>query len=186
MNLDHLIDSLRELPEPIIEQVQDYVDFLKSKHSNGDKAAENRFWSLIEMIDWDAETEEGMLEKMEKSLSLLDLDRIYEFQDQLAIQLRSLDGAKYYNKFGSGSIGASADTFLYGRCFVVANGREFYDWVHNDDRNFPAGDTFERLLYSVEKAYKTKTGETLERRSEINFETGHNLGEWGEKSVSYA
>lgn len=186
MNLDHLIDSLRELPDPIIEQVQDYVDFLKSKHATDDETAENRFWSLIDLIDWDAETEEGMLEEMERSLSVLDVAKIYEFQDQLAIQLRSLDGAKYYNIFGSGSFGASADTFLYGRCFVVANGRKFYDWVHNDARNFPVGDTLELLLYSVEKAYKTKTGETLERRSGTNFETGHNLGEWGEKSISYA
>jgi len=55
MNLDHLIESLRDPPAPVIDQVQYYVDFLKTKHRPEAETAEDRFWGLIEHFDWSAE-----------------------------------------------------------------------------------------------------------------------------------
>lgn len=186
MNLDHLIDSLKDLPEPLIDQVQDYVDFLKTKHAPAAATAEDQFWSLIELIDWEAETEEAMFAPLVEALTASPEAAIFEFQDQLASHLRDLDGPEYFHEFGKGPLGASADSFLYGRCFVVANGKEFYYQVLNNAEDFPQGDELENLLSVVNSAYENKKQKTLERVSDIIYETGHNIEKWGEKAISYA
>ena len=43
MNFDHLIETLRGLPEPVIEQVHEYVEFLSTKHRNKVEEEENCF-----------------------------------------------------------------------------------------------------------------------------------------------
>lgn len=186
MNLDHLIESLRDLPEPIIEQVQDYVDFLKTKHQPKAETAEDRFWGLINLLDWEAETAELLTQPLISELSSLSDEQIFEYQDQLADHLHKLDGPTYFERFAESNAGASVDTFLYGRCFVVGNGKAFFEWVLENSDNFPAGDVLEELLGCERQAYLLKTGEELTRVPSTSFETGHNKSNWGEKVISYA
>jgi len=186
MNLDHLIESLRDLPEPIIEQVQDYVDFLKTKHQPVTKAAEDRFWQLIDLLDWEAKTASLLVQPLVKKLTSLSEDLIFEYQDQLAKHLHELDGPDYLEAFAKSGSGASADSFLYGRCFVIGNGRAFFEWVLENPDNFPPGDVLEELIGCEKQAYLDKTGKKMIRVPETSIETGHNVEKWGEQAISYA
>jgi hypothetical protein len=177
MNLDHLIDTLKDLPEPLIGQVQDYVDFLKTKHAPVADTAEERFWALIELIDWDAETEEGMFAPLIESLMTLEKQSIFDFITERAKKLQALDGPTYH---ASSKSGHSADGFLYARCAVVAMGRETYYSILKKPETFPEDLWAEKLLYCAEEAYEKEFGEEIDFSSGIIYESFHNDELWGE------
>lgn len=177
MNLDHLIDSLKDLPEPLIDQVQDYVDFLKTKHAPPTPTAEDRFWSLIELIDWEAETEEGMFAPLVEALKELDEKSIQDFIVERDSKLQALDGPAYHS---ASKTGFSADGFLYARCEVVAMGKTTYYEVLQSPEMFPNDIGVEKLLSCAEEAYEAKSGHEMDFFSGIIYESFHNDALWGE------
>jgi hypothetical protein len=177
MNLDHLIESLRDLPAPVIEQVQDYVDFLKTRHPPMTETAEDRFWALIEHFDQSAKTEESKFEPMLKALAKLDKAGIIEFIVERDAKLRSLDGPSFHEASGTGN---SADGFLYARCAVITMGKKFYYKVLEEPSSFPQNTWAERLLYVGEEAFKKQFGAELDFFSGINYESFFNDELWGE------
>lgn len=54
----------------------------------------------------------------------------------------------------------SVDYFLYDRCYVIAIGASFYEKVLHEPSEFPAGCSFEELLYVAAAAFEKKTGKT--------------------------
>jgi len=177
MNLDHIIETLRELPEPVIEQVRDYVDFLKTKHQPEAKTTEDRFWALIEQVDLKADTAEEISSPLISALVKLDKEELIDFIVERDTKLRSLDGPAFHEASGTSH---SADGFLYARCAVVAMGREYYQRVLEQPSSFPQNVWAEWLLYSGEKAYKKRFGEKLDFFSGINYESFFNDELWGE------
>lgn len=74
----------------------------------------------------------------------------------------------------------SADSFLYERCVVVANGRELYEQVLADPMAFPQDLEFESLLYVAVTAYERLTGEDVRDvlEDEPSYETFSNAEGW--------
>lgn len=177
MNLDHLIESLRDLPEPVIKQVQDYVDFLKAKHRPEAETTEDRFWALIKNVDSNGDTAEAMSAPLISALVKLDKKELLDFIVERDNKLRSLDGPAFHEASGTDH---SADGFLYARCAVVVKGKDFYKQVLENPSSFPQNVWAEWLLYSGEKAYEKRFGEELDFFSGINYESFFNDELWGE------
>jgi hypothetical protein len=72
----------------------------------------------------------------------------------------------------------SVDDFLYARCTVVANGREYYEAVLADPSQMPVDFTFEPLLSVAMTAYKRKTGKQFMALPAFNYETYSNKKGW--------
>jgi hypothetical protein len=72
------------------------------------------------------------------------------------------------------------DGFLYARCLVVANGREFYDAVHSDPTTMPKDADFEAILMLAADAYDRKTGLVWDELDEtdVSYETFSNEAGW--------
>lgn len=81
---------------------------------------------------------------------------------------------------------ASADDFLYSRCVVVANGKEFYESVVRDPQKAPQGLEFEALLYLARAAYEEKTGEEYDHATPLSWESFSNTEGWKPTATSKA
>jgi hypothetical protein len=129
---------------------------------------ETTFWDIIELFDWEeAGDDDAVLEPAVQALAALDQDAIFTFDDILSEKLHSLDTRKHCRACYAGELDPddgndyiSADDFLYSRCVVVANGRDFYASVVADPAKMPQGMEFESLLSLPSSAYERKTGST--------------------------
>ncbi|MCO6491014.1 MAG: DUF4240 domain-containing protein [Phaeodactylibacter sp.] len=146
---------------------------------------EDQFWEIIGSVDWEKEgDDEAVLEPAIQCLSELPEEAIYSFYDILSEKLFLLDGREYALHSIEDGEHFSADLFLYGRCCVVANGREVYERVLNNPATFPKDLFFESLLGLPEKAYFKKTGKPLEHLPKYIYETGFNPSGWGEEAIT--
>lgn len=146
---------------------------------------EDQFWEIIGSLDWAKEgDDEAVLEPAVQRLSEFPEKAIYSFYDILSEKLFLLDGREYAIHSTEEENHFSADLFLYGRCCVVANGREVYERVLNNPATFPKDLFFEALLQLPEKAYFRKTGKPLEHIPKYIYETGFNPGGWGEEVIT--
>lgn len=72
----------------------------------------------------------------------------------------------------------SADDFLYVRCAVVAEGKEYYESVLKNPSEIPDDVDFEHLLGLAGEAYTLKTGREFDYSPLFNYETHSNLQGW--------
>ena len=134
---------------------------------------EERFWNIISLLDWSkAGNDDVVIEPSVRELAGLPESSILSFYDLLSEKLYLLDGRVYAEHSVSDNEGISSDLFLYARCCVVANGREFYDKVLKIPAAFPKDLYFEALLNIPERAWLRKTGGNLEHLPKYIFETG--------------
>ena len=108
---------------------------------------------------------------------------IYEFEDLLSEKLYNLDGLEFARNTGASAYQSddaffSVDGFLYDRCCVVANGKDFYEQVLKDPEKMPKDKSFGALLRIASLAYKHKTGKELEYVPAFNYETYSNKEGW--------
>lgn len=145
---------------------------------------EKEFWSIMDCFDWsDAENDADVLEKAVRFLADKPVRQIYEFQDILSEKLYQLDTSRHASHTGDNAwidkdSDFSADEFLYARCCVVANGREFYENVLQKPELMPKDLSFESLLTLAHQAYKLKTGKQFRYIPTHNIETFSNKKEW--------
>ncbi len=147
---------------------------------------EEGFWGIIGQLDWSKEANDDILAPAARALSLCDEADIRQFSEILAKKLYDLDGERFAKemaadeiKWVDGELRFSVDLFLYARCVVVANGREFYEAVLNDPTLMPKGYGFESLLYLDNKAWELKTGqEDYIQYTEYWYETFSNPDGW--------
>ena len=142
---------------------------------------ETDFWAAIELLDWTQEADEQVVEPLIAFLAAKPISHIYRFSDILAEKLWYLDTYAHAEVFlddpeEEGYL--SVDDFLYTRCAVVANGREYYEKVLNHPQLMPPDLTFEPLLYISLKAYKRKTGKNFTAVPAYNQETYSNKKGW--------
>ena len=142
----------------------------------------NDFWQTIGLLDWSEEgNDENTVEPVISALEQMPLANIYRFQDLLSEKLWYLDTRKRANVFlddpeEEGYL--SADDFLYARCAVVANGKQYYDDVLQHPEKMPKELTFEPLLFVASQAYKRKTGRDFMAQPSLSYETHSNKKAW--------
>lgn len=146
----------------------------------------NDFWDIIEQLDWSKEGDDAaVVEPVIELLQKRPLAHIYRFEDVLAEKLWHLDTEKHAKVFlenpEEGNL--SVDDFLYTRCAVVANGRDFYQEVLDTPSKMPDDLGFEPLLYVAMDAYKRKTGKEFMVVSAFNYETYSNKEGWKNKTL---
>lgn len=148
---------------------------------------EELFWEIIGSFNWKKQGDDDavMLPALKKLASLPATD-IFTFENILAEKLYQLDGAKYADacypvkKFIGGKGYISVDDFLYCRCVIVINGREYYEHILRNPADWPLDSEFESVLYLASNAYERKTkGQDYPHVPEPSFETYSNLAGWG-------
>jgi len=146
---------------------------------------ESHFWAVIDCLDWHKSAPKDIVQPAVQALSRYEKADICTFYDFLNEKLYALDGRLYAEQLGSNRYTAdpddffSVDDFLYGRCGVVANGKDFFEAVLQYPDRIPKEFTFESLLYLPERAWQMKTGaETLDYFPETWYETFSNPTGW--------
>lgn len=143
---------------------------------------ESDFWKAIDMLDWSQEDDDAkVVEPLVTFLAEQPLSDIYRFSDILSEKLWRLDTyvhAKVFLDDPEEEGMLSVDDFLYTRCAVVANGKEYYEKIFHNPHLMPRDLTFEPLLYIALKAYKRKTGNDFIGTSAFSYETYSNKEGW--------
>ena len=142
------------------------------------------FWAIIACFDWsEPDNDAAVVEQAIHLLSEKPVRQIYEFQDILSEKLHLIDTRNHASHTGENAwtdsdSDFSADEFLYARCCVIANGREFYEDVLRMPELMPKNLTFESLLTLAHAAYKRKTGKQFRYIPTHNIETFANKAAW--------
>lgn len=141
---------------------------------------ESDFWDLIQQLDWSKDDNDQVTEPVVAALSKMHVASIYQFQDILSEKLWNLDTRAHTAVFTGEAEEAylSDDDFLYARCGVVANGKQFYEQVLANPGDMPVDTTFSPLLRIAKKAYERKTGKKMTIVPAFNYETGSNAQGW--------
>lgn len=130
----------------------------------GARLSDQQFWQLI------AELNPSSMNSLVEKLSKLEVADILEFQELLTEKLYQLDQIEFIQN--SGAAAESADGFLYARCYVVGNGKEYFESVRSHPELFPKDVEFEDLLYIAQQAYTKKTGKPFVHTTHYSYETG--------------
>jgi hypothetical protein len=154
---------------------------MKSKSS--EHLSEAEFWSLIDDLDWEKVGDNAaVIAPVVKRLSEFSVEAIQTFQDILAEKLYHLDGEKYATEIDKNAYQSdkyfSVDSFLYARCCVVANGKDFYESVLKSPNQMPKDLTFGALLRVAAEAFELKTGEKFKYIPTYIYETYANSSGW--------
>ncbi|MCB9445995.1 MAG: DUF4240 domain-containing protein [Ardenticatenaceae bacterium] len=145
---------------------------------------ESKFWEIITMFDWDKTgDDEAVLEPAKNVLISLSNEEIFQFDEILAKKLFLLDTKQHAKNIGVDAYRNeqeyfSPDAFLYARCVVVANGKEFFESIVENPQFFPPDLEFEAILYLAQIAYEEKTGQEYQFTPSINIETFSNETGW--------
>lgn len=175
-------DALRDLQEkyPNAE-----VQISLAEPASDGLLTEVQFWDMIALLDWSKEgDDDAVVEPLVAALAAGPIRQIYDFADILSQKLYALDGLKYAVQIGENAFKPdnyfSVDVFLYARCCVVANGREYYEQVLQQPEKMPKDMDFEPLLYAAANAYERKTGRDWDYVPPYNIETYANEEGWAE------
>ncbi len=146
---------------------------------------EDIFWEIISSFNWKKlGDDDAVLRPALKRLVSMTVEDIQQFAEILAEKLYNLDGLVYASNIGPDSYKGedeffSTDYFLYVRCCVVANGKDYYESILADPTQMPKEMDFEPLLYFADEAYnkKMKTEEEY-LDTKLSFETYSNIDAW--------
>lgn len=142
---------------------------------------EDKFWKIIDLFDTTQTNSKAIMENAIQALSELEVSEIEIFAEILAEKLYALDGAKYAQSFEQP---VSVDDFLYVRCFVVANGRDYYENVLQNPEQLE-DNAFEPLLRLTDFAYEIKTNEAyFFYVTKLSYETYSNSKGWELEQVN--
>lgn len=141
------------------------------------------FWRLIRLFNWKKlGDDEAVIEPAVAALAQMDAADIERFEDILAEKLYALDTEAHAREIGEEAFQPgkhfSVDWFLYERCAVVANGREYHESVLADPTEMPKDMEFEAMLSVGPSAYERKTGQELDHATPVSYETFSNQAGW--------
>jgi hypothetical protein len=145
---------------------------------DGPALDETGFWNIIDQLDWEADTDQEMLEPAIVALSKHPLGHIYQFEDQLAEKLRALDTPQHAAAAYPDRKYISVDGFLYVRAAVVASGNTDYQEILEQPNLLDPDADFEALLSLAAKAYERKTGQPFDYFAPLSYETYANEEAW--------
>jgi hypothetical protein len=144
------------------------------------------FWRIIGLLDWDqAGDDDAVLEPATVVLASHSVEEIYAFDELLAEKLYALDTREVARGVYRGQLDPddgdqyiSSDDFLYSRCVIVANGRDYYQAVLADPSQAPQEMEFESLLSLARSAYEAKTGAEYDHLTRVSWESFSNAEGW--------
>ncbi|MES1181218.1 MAG: DUF4240 domain-containing protein [Flavobacterium sp.] len=144
------------------------------------------FWEIIALFNWNEEgDDDAVIEPAVDKLAAMPVEDINQFSEILAEKLYLLDGMQYAKNIGEFSYknddeNFSGDHFLYVRCCVVANGKDYFYQVLEDPTTMPKDLDFEAMLEVPAQAYCKKTGEEEYDYydTKFSFETFSNKEAW--------
>lgn len=141
------------------------------------------FWRLLRQLNWKKlGDDEAVIEPAVAALAQMDVADIEQFENILAAKLYALDTEGHAREIGEEAFAPgkhfSVDWFLYERCAVVANGREFYESVLANPVEMPKDMEFEAILSVVPSAYERKTGKEFDHVTPLSYETFSNAAGW--------
>jgi len=145
---------------------------------------ENEFWSIIGMLNWEESgDDEAVVEPVVNYLSQKTDEEIFQFEELLAQKLFALDTKVHAKEIGEDAYVNedeyfSVDGFLYSRCVVVANGKELFQNVLENPKEFPKDMEFEAILYVAQEAYEQKNDKEWEYVCPTDYETYKNANGW--------
>jgi uncharacterized protein DUF4240 len=145
-----------------------------------DLFSEADFWRIIECIDWSKKNSKDKLAPAIKLLSEMPVVNIYLFADKLAEKLFLLDTRQHGDAYlaHEGDDYLSVDDFLYVRCAVVAEGKDYYEDVLKNPSELTSEISFEPLLNLADHAYKQKIGKQFDYYPARSYETFSNKEGW--------
>jgi len=138
---------------------------------------ESVFWEIIDLLDWDAESKEKVVNPALQALIHRPVSEIYLFEDTLAEKLHQLD-TRAHAKAAYPNRRVSVDGFLYLRAAVVAGGKNRFQSVLENPELMPQEESFEPLLSLAALAFEQKTGEDFNYLPPVNYETFANESGW--------
>ena len=147
------------------------------------------FWRIIGLFNWSRTDDDTITGPAVKALATMDDNAIFKFDDILSVKLRELDTRAHCNACYAGELNPdngeiSADDFLYSRCVVVANGREFFIFIRKEPVKMPQDMEFEQILTLAESAFEKKSGKSYGHVSPVSYESFQNETGWGFKADS--
>jgi len=145
--------------------------------------SEDEFWKIIALLDWEKTgDDEAVVTSAVDYLSKSPVAFIYQFEDKLAEKLHQLDTQIHAENCGVNRWQSdkyfSSDVFLYERCCVVANGKDFYKKVLSDATQMPKDIDFEPLLYIASNSYEKQIGSPMQYAPVVSYETFSNKSGW--------
>ncbi|WP_444898467.1 DUF4240 domain-containing protein [Microbulbifer sp. VAAC004] len=145
---------------------------------------ENEFWSITGMLNWEeSEDDEAVVRSVVDYLSKKSDNETFKFEELLAQNLHVLDTKAHAKEIGEDAYVNkkeyfSVDDFLYSRCVVVAIGKELFQLILKNPKEFPKDMEFEAILYVTQKAYELKNDKEWEYVSPTDYETYKNVSGW--------
>ena len=137
------------------------------------------FWRIIALFDWKKTgDDDAVLERAIAALAQMTEADIRGFADILAAKLHALDTKAHARGCGLDPDDLSPDEFLYMRCAVVVNGRDFYEHRLRRPRDMPKDVEFEAVLELASAASERKTGTELDHSTPVSYETFANAAGW--------
>lgn len=153
---------------------------LQDKSPADDLFSDDDFWRVIDKIDWSKKGSENKISPAIKLLAKMPVSSIYLFADKLSAKLYHLDTRAHANAYAAKDPEQfiSADDFLYARCAVIAEGKEYFEKVLNDPTQMPDEIVFEPLLSLADDAFEMKMGIPFNYIPAYNYETQSNKAGW--------
>lgn len=145
-----------------------------------DILSEDDFWRIIDKIDWSKKDGAQKVAPAVKALAEMPVASICLFADKLSEKLYHLDTRAHATTYAAHEPEnyISADDFLYARCAVIAEGKDYYEAVLNDPAKMPEDIVFEPLLYLADDAFEMKMNLPFNYISTYKYETQSNKSGW--------
>jgi hypothetical protein len=140
-------------------------------HKDREKALRTNDEELLAALS--EEIESTLVEKYRKRLLLLGKEDLTSFIHILEERLYNIDREEIH-KYVDGS----DDGFLYGRCFVVSMGEEYYNMVDKDPSKATMEAEAEFFGFTAYGVYEEKFDEEFERNTHHCIESGSNTEHW--------
>ncbi|NUQ26593.1 MAG: DUF4240 domain-containing protein [Saprospiraceae bacterium] len=168
-----------DLSEKIAASTEIEIRIPHKKHTK-ELFADEQFWQIIHAFDWSKTDAEEIMAPAVDQLAAMPIVNIYLFADKLSEKLFLLDTRTHGDAYlaNEGDDYLSVDDFLYIRCAVVAEGKEYFEHVAANPSEFPDEISFEPLLSLAHRAYEKKTGRKFEYYPAISYETYSNKEAW--------
>ncbi|MEO1107672.1 MAG: DUF4240 domain-containing protein [Pseudomonadota bacterium] len=141
---------------------------------------DDRFWYFIGLIQGSKRRDPTTdLTPLVSALRDQDENVIFSFEEALARKAHALDTRAHYRRM-CGLFPGKADTFLYKRLAVVAQGPKVFAALLSNPKHYRRWQTdwLEGLLYVAREAYELKNGEEMPYAPTVCIESFQNESGW--------
>ncbi|MBD7937123.1 DUF4240 domain-containing protein [Cytobacillus sp. Sa5YUA1] len=184
--LEWLWEYDRENFEKEIQEEEKRINVEYKKSQEPKKMMKDEtFWTIISLLNFNDENdEEEILEPAVHTLAKMSVKDIKEFEEALAYKLYLLDTKEHAKNIGEYSYDEenqnyfSPDLFLYFRCSVITEGKEFFEITIKNPQNMSQDNSFEPLLSLASEAYTRRTGKEFEYITGCDIESFSNIEGW--------